>query len=201
MLDCLIAWGLAATKHWGFSVNTRASAQGQAHPAAHPPAPSPAPGSPPHRPTDPPCLCALLPIPSILCVCACADYNFNLKPVKTLTTKERKKSRFGNAFHLCREVRAAAWGRSRRRRCPCRCSSCCTCCWTCMPWRARSTTTCSDALLSPPSLALPRPLSPDPAPDQAGCGRKRAVPAGQRRRLPACGRPAVHLLTRGPAHR
>lgn len=24
------------------------------------------------------------------------DYNFNLKPVKTLTTKERKKSRFGN---------------------------------------------------------------------------------------------------------
>jgi pre-mRNA-processing factor 8 len=28
------------------------------------------------------------------------DYNFNLKPVKTLTTKERKKSRFGNAFHL-----------------------------------------------------------------------------------------------------
>lgn len=35
------------------------------------------------------------------------DYNFNLKPVKTLTTKERKKSRFGNAFHLCREVRFA----------------------------------------------------------------------------------------------
>lgn len=32
------------------------------------------------------------------------DYNFNLKPVKTLTTKERKKSRFGNAFHLTREV-------------------------------------------------------------------------------------------------
>ncbi|CAI9103863.1 OLC1v1002437C1 [Oldenlandia corymbosa var. corymbosa] len=32
------------------------------------------------------------------------DYNFNLKPVKTLTTKERKKSRFGNAFHLCRET-------------------------------------------------------------------------------------------------
>ncbi|KAI9161166.1 hypothetical protein LWI28_015047 [Acer negundo] len=25
-------------------------------------------------------------------------------PVKTLTTKERKKSRFGNAFHLCREI-------------------------------------------------------------------------------------------------
>jgi len=24
------------------------------------------------------------------------DYNFSLKPVKTLTTKERKKSRFGN---------------------------------------------------------------------------------------------------------
>ncbi|CAN0140290.1 unnamed protein product, partial [Ectocarpus sp. 13 AM-2016] len=33
------------------------------------------------------------------------DYNFNLKPVKTLTTKERKKSRFGNAFHLTRCVR------------------------------------------------------------------------------------------------
>lgn len=32
------------------------------------------------------------------------DYNFNLKPVKTLTTKERKKSRFGNAFHLIREM-------------------------------------------------------------------------------------------------
>ncbi|KAH9917781.1 NUC071 domain-containing protein, partial [Fomitopsis serialis] len=32
------------------------------------------------------------------------EYNMNLKPVKTLTTKERKKSRFGNAFHLCREI-------------------------------------------------------------------------------------------------
>ena len=32
------------------------------------------------------------------------DYNFNLKPVKILTTKERNKSRFGNAFHLCREI-------------------------------------------------------------------------------------------------
>ena len=32
------------------------------------------------------------------------DYNFNLKTIKTLTTKERKKSRFGNAFHLCREI-------------------------------------------------------------------------------------------------
>ena len=32
------------------------------------------------------------------------DYNMNLKPVKTLTTKERKKSRFGNAFHLVREM-------------------------------------------------------------------------------------------------
>jgi len=32
------------------------------------------------------------------------DYNFSLKPVKTLTTKERKKSRFGNAFHLIREI-------------------------------------------------------------------------------------------------
>ncbi|KAL7718050.1 Pre-mRNA-processing-splicing factor [Entamoeba marina] len=32
------------------------------------------------------------------------DYNFNIKPVRTLTTKERKKSRFGNSFHLCREL-------------------------------------------------------------------------------------------------
>lgn len=32
------------------------------------------------------------------------DYNFSLKPVKTLTTKERKKSRFGNSFHLMREI-------------------------------------------------------------------------------------------------
>ena len=32
------------------------------------------------------------------------DYNFNLQPIKTLTTKERKKSRFGNAFHLSREI-------------------------------------------------------------------------------------------------
>ena len=32
------------------------------------------------------------------------DYSFNLKPTRTLTTKERKKSRFGNSFHLCREI-------------------------------------------------------------------------------------------------
>ncbi|EPQ31507.1 uncharacterized protein PFL1_00840 [Pseudozyma flocculosa PF-1] len=32
------------------------------------------------------------------------DFNFNLKPTKTLTTKERKKSRFGNASHLVREM-------------------------------------------------------------------------------------------------
>ncbi|KAF8495254.1 NUC071 domain-containing protein [Russula emetica] len=32
------------------------------------------------------------------------DYNMNLKPVMTLTTKERKKSRSGNAFYLCREI-------------------------------------------------------------------------------------------------
>lgn len=32
------------------------------------------------------------------------DYNFNLKPTKTLSTKERKKSRFGHAFHLIREI-------------------------------------------------------------------------------------------------
>ncbi|OVF08136.1 putative U4/U6-U5 snRNP complex subunit [Clavispora lusitaniae] len=32
------------------------------------------------------------------------DYNFNLKPTKTLSTKERKKSRFGNAFHMIREL-------------------------------------------------------------------------------------------------
>ena len=28
----------------------------------------------------------------------------NSMPFRTLTTKERKKSRFGNAFHLCREI-------------------------------------------------------------------------------------------------
>lgn len=32
------------------------------------------------------------------------DYNFSLKPIKTLTTKERKKSRFGNSFHLLWEI-------------------------------------------------------------------------------------------------
>ncbi|KAJ1921385.1 pre-mRNA-splicing factor 8 [Mycoemilia scoparia] len=32
------------------------------------------------------------------------DYNFNLKPVKTLTTKERKKSRMGHSLHLMREI-------------------------------------------------------------------------------------------------
>ncbi|KAF8487805.1 NUC071 domain-containing protein [Russula emetica] len=32
------------------------------------------------------------------------DYNMNLKPVKMLTTKERKKSHSGNAFYLCREI-------------------------------------------------------------------------------------------------
>ncbi|KAF8498442.1 PROCN domain-containing protein, partial [Gautieria morchelliformis] len=32
------------------------------------------------------------------------DYNMNLKPVKTLMTKEWKKSHFGNAFHLCHEI-------------------------------------------------------------------------------------------------
>jgi len=28
----------------------------------------------------------------------------NLKPVKTLTMRERKKSRLGNTCHLCREI-------------------------------------------------------------------------------------------------
>lgn len=32
------------------------------------------------------------------------DYNFNAKPVKILTTKERKKSRLGSSFHLVREL-------------------------------------------------------------------------------------------------
>ncbi|KAN0113362.1 PROCN domain containing protein, partial [Russula decolorans] len=32
------------------------------------------------------------------------NHNMNLKPVKMLTTKERKKSCFRNAFHLCREI-------------------------------------------------------------------------------------------------
>ncbi|TBU16093.1 subunit of U5 snRNP spliceosome [Ordospora colligata] len=32
------------------------------------------------------------------------DWNFNLKPVRTLTTKERKKSRVGMSYHLLREM-------------------------------------------------------------------------------------------------
>ncbi|KIO10087.1 hypothetical protein M404DRAFT_931488, partial [Pisolithus tinctorius Marx 270] len=32
------------------------------------------------------------------------DYNMNLKPIKTLTMQERKKFRFGNAFHLYCEI-------------------------------------------------------------------------------------------------
>ncbi|KAF8835892.1 hypothetical protein BDN67DRAFT_1037053 [Paxillus ammoniavirescens] len=32
------------------------------------------------------------------------NYNMNLKPIKTLTMKECKKSHFGNAFHLCHEI-------------------------------------------------------------------------------------------------
>jgi pre-mRNA-processing factor 8 len=32
------------------------------------------------------------------------DFNFNLKPIKVLTTKERKKSRFSNSFHFSREI-------------------------------------------------------------------------------------------------
>lgn len=32
------------------------------------------------------------------------DHNFNLKPTRTLTTKERKRSRFGHAFHMVREL-------------------------------------------------------------------------------------------------
>ena len=30
--------------------------------------------------------------------------SYVLHSLRTLTTKERKKSRFGNAFHLCREI-------------------------------------------------------------------------------------------------
>jgi pre-mRNA-processing factor 8 len=32
------------------------------------------------------------------------DYAFNLKPIRTLTTKERKRGRFGSSFHLVREL-------------------------------------------------------------------------------------------------
>nr|UXY86768.1 splicing factor Prp8 [Cryptomonas paramecium] len=32
------------------------------------------------------------------------DFNFNLKANRNLTTKERKKSRFSNSFHFCREM-------------------------------------------------------------------------------------------------
>ncbi|TBU09344.1 PROCN domain-containing protein, partial [Hamiltosporidium tvaerminnensis] len=34
----------------------------------------------------------------------CIDNNFNIKPTRTLTTKERKKSRLGSSFHLLREI-------------------------------------------------------------------------------------------------
>jgi pre-mRNA-processing factor 8 len=46
------------------------------------------------------------------------DYNFNLKPIKTLTTKERKKSRFGNAFHLTREILRLTYAHNLRSCCP-----------------------------------------------------------------------------------
>lgn len=41
----------------------------------------------------------------------------------------------------------------------------------------------------------------NPSSDEAGGGLARAVPPGQRRRLPASGRPAVRLRPRGAAHR
>ena len=34
----------------------------------------------------------------------CQTLDTNYMSFRTLTTKERKKSRFGNAFHLCREI-------------------------------------------------------------------------------------------------
>lgn len=37
------------------------------------------------------------------------DYNFNLKPVKTLTTKERKKSRFGNGELVINSASCLRW--------------------------------------------------------------------------------------------
>jgi hypothetical protein len=39
-------------------------------------------------------------------VCDCTNFqSIDLTELaRTLTTKERKKSRFGNAFHLCREI-------------------------------------------------------------------------------------------------
>lgn len=97
------------------------------------------------------------------------DYNFNLKPVKTLTTKERKKSRFGNVSVprlffplLCRQGPSTA-----------------------PPWTP---------------AGLP-PVPRDPASDQAAGGLARPVPPGQRGRLPAGGRAAVHPVPRGPADR
>lgn len=32
------------------------------------------------------------------------DFNFQIKPKKTLSTKERKRGRLGNSFHLIREL-------------------------------------------------------------------------------------------------
>jgi len=87
------------------------------------------------------------------------DYNFNLKPVKTLTTKERKKSRFGNAFHLCREVGvnarqlAVQWPALR---CPALCCAgevapCVSGLYRC------SATSCGSMLLAAPPLPAPCP--------------------------------------------
>ena len=39
------------------------------------------------------------------------DYNFNLKPVKTLTTKERKKSRFGNGSNFAASLSTFCFAR------------------------------------------------------------------------------------------
>ena len=132
------------------------------------------------------------------------DYNFNLKPVKTLTTKERKKSRFGNAFHLCREIlrltKLVVDSHVQARR-------------DTAPSHTPHPTPlfpASQPPLPPPPPPRPRPAQappprrpghPEPAPSPPAAAPPHAtVPVGQRRRVPARRWAAVHLRPRRSAH-
>lgn len=46
----------------------------------------------------------LKPVKWVFFYYTCALFQSSDQYLRTLTTKERKKSRFGNAFHLCREI-------------------------------------------------------------------------------------------------
>jgi len=146
------------------------------------------------------------------------DYNFNLKPVKTLTTKERKKSRFGNAFHLCREIlRLTKLVVDANVQVAAR---------PCLHPRAHTSAlleACGKGRLQACAVAVPLCYATDGSehvslrcaldPAQPPCcrwsccsSRRRlvrcaAVPPGQCGRVPAGGRAAVHLLARRAADR